>query len=665
MWPFDTDQGGPSLKLYKSAPKRPIEVEMPDGTVAEFPSGTERSVIQGALQRHYGSPTPATANTPSLSQLTEGLRRADAAGNIEDAQRFATLINQQRAAGAEASVTPEDARRELARRELERRRQGAGPWTRYQSQPESGPWSKYAGSGEGWNIDQQRALALAGARRRRYEDQHGGNWWEAAPLVEQPSKNWWEDAPIVQPAPEQGGNGSVADYAAQVGGGLTEGITAALGAPVDLVNAGIVAPLLKGVNYAFGTDFKPSAAPFGGSAGMRRDLPIPPKSESTGAQMTRRIAQSLGGAAVPVAGGAKTVGQAVAGLGAAGLGGLGGAIANQVAPDNPWADLAGEVIGGVGGGAAIAKLASRSAQRAAERAVPTVQQLEQQAADKFDDAHRVGVTATQQQTQRLAADMRAIAQQEGLISPTGRVSSAYPKANEALRLVDDYAQGTMNVPQMQTVRKVLADAAKSTDAAERRMATIMLKKFDDFTSPLASQLAEGRALYTRAMRGEQLETLRELAEANRSKFSASGVENALRNEYRNLNRRIIKGKERGWTPEQAAAIRRIDEGTPLSNTMRNVGRMAPTGPISFTTSLAPAGIGILSGAPAAGLAVGAGVGAAGFAARNAATSMGMRNAEIAELLARNGGPITTNGSDAIKRRILEALLGAQAARSRD
>lgn len=490
------------------------------------------------------------------------------------------------------------------------------------------------------------------------------NWWEAAPLVEQQGKNWWDDAPVVQPSARQPANpGSAVDYATQIGGGLTEGITGVLGAPVDLVNAGVVGPALKGVNYLFGTDFKPSAEPFGGSAGMRRDLPIPEKSQSTGAQMTRRIAQSLGGAMLPVAAGAGSVGQFAAGMGTAAGGGVGGAIANQVAPGNPLADMAGELIGGVGTGAAITGLASRSARRTAESAVPTVQQLEQMAADKFDDAHRLGVTATQQQTQGLAADMRAIAQQEGLISPTGRVSSAYPKANEALRLVDDYAQGTMTVPQMQTVRKVLSDAAKSADSAERRMATIMLKKFDDFTSPLATQLADGRALYTRAMRGEKLETLRELAEeTGKSKYTASGVENALRNEYRNLNRRIIKGQERGWTPEQAEAIGRVDKGTPVSNAMRNLGRMAPTGPVSFMSSVgAPGLIGNAIGGPVAGAALATGTAMTGYGARGIATSMGMRNAELAELLARNGGPIVSKGTDAIRRRILEALMGSQAA----
>lgn len=473
------------------------------------------------------------------------------------------------------------------------------------------------------------------------------------PVEDDAKKPRFGGVPVASPQEPEGQG-----YAPQIFSGLLEGATGALGAPVDLVNNLIVAPAFKGVNAVFGTDLQPSEAPLGGSAGLRQGLAISPPSDDTGKQMARRVSQSVGGAAIPLAN-SSTIGQAAAGLGTAVGGGVGGAIAQQLFPNNAWADVAGELIGGLGTGAAIRGVSNRSAQRAAEESVPSVEQLKAQAGDKFEDAHRAGITASQQQTQALATDMRSIAQQEGLISPTGRVSEAYPKAREALRMIDDYAQGGMDIPQMQTARKVLADAAKSPDDAERRIATMMLRKFDDFTSPLAPQLAEGRALYGRAMRGEQLETMRELAEANRSKYSASGVENALRNEYRSLSRRIIKGQERGWSPEQADAIRRVDEGTSLSNTARNLGKAAPTGPVSFMGSVGVPGLlGTAMGGPAVGAALATGAAMGGYGARSLATAMGMRNAEIAELLARNGGPLNVTRNRGLDRSMLEALAAA-------
>lgn len=461
-----------------------------------------------------------------------------------------------------------------------------------------------------------------------------------------------------EPEPQPDGGG----YGRQAFSGLMEGATGALGAPVDLVNNFLVKPAISGVNALFGTDLKASETPLGGSSGLRQGLAISPESQNGGERFARRVAQSVGGAAVPAAGTARTAGQAAAAL-ATGLGGgLGGAAAQQVFPGNIGAELAGDLLGGLATGGMIARSANRSAQRAAEDAVPTVEQLKQQAGDKFENARSSGVVANQQQTQQLARDFKDIAQQEGLISPTGRVSSAYPKASEALKMVEDYATGTMSVPQMQTVRKVLSDAAANPDGAERRMATAMLKKFDEFTSPLSPDLAQGRALYTRAMRGEQLETLRDLAEANRSKYSASGVENALRNEYRNLNRRIIRGSERGWSPEMQDAIRRVDEGTTLSNTARNIGRMAPTGPMTFMSSVgAPGLFGTMLGGPVAGATAATTAAMTGYAGRAAATKMGMNNAILAELMARNGGAVSGQANPELLGGILGAIMASQAA----
>ena len=481
---------------------------------------------------------------------------------------------------------------------------------------------------DGMTLDQKKAVALASARLRRQQQEN----------------------------PESGGYGS------QVFSGLLEGATGALGAPVDLVNNFLVKPAVSGVNAVFGTDLKASETPLGGSAGLRQGLAISPESQNHGEQFARRVAQSVGGAAVPLAVTAQTAGQAAAGLATAAGGGMGGATAQQLFPNNAGAEIAGELLGGIGTGAAITGIANRQARKAAEAAVPTVEQLKQQAADKFQDAHSSGVMANQAQTQQLAADMKGIAEREGLISPTGRVSEAYPKAREALRMVEDYAQGDMSVPQMQTARKVLADAAKSSDDAERRISTLMLKQFDDFTSPLAPQLAEGRSLYARAMRGEELETLRELAGSRAGQFTGSGYENALRTEYRNLERRIIKGQERGWTPDQQAAISRVAQGTATSNALRNVGRMAPTGPVSYMSTVgAPGILGTMAGGPMLGATLATGSAMAGYGARAAATRQTNRFADLAEILVRNGVPINPSNNSELRRRVIEALIGSQSA----
>lgn len=461
------------------------------------------------------------------------------------------------------------------------------------------------------------------------------------------------------PEPDPGG------YGRQVGSGLLEGVTGLLGMPVDLANAAVGLGM-KGVNSAFGTNLQPSSEPFMGTEWWRRGTPIAPPSEETGPQMARRVAQSVGGAAIPVATGARTAAQLAAGLGTALGGGVGGAAAKQMYPGNTSAEMLGEVLGGLGAGGAIAGLANRSARRAAESAVPTVEQLKTRAAGLYDEAERAGVTATQAQTQGLADDFRTIAQKEGLITPTGRVSEAYPRAAEALRVMDDYSTGPMTPIQMQVVRDTLSDAANATKGKERRIASMMLDEFDNFTAPLAPQLAEARSLYARALRGDKLETLSELAGARAGQFSGSGYENALRTEYRALDRRITKRQELGWTPEQIEAINRVSRGTGASNTLRNLGRMAPTGVVSYGLSGGvPFMVGNAIGGPALGGILSGATMGGGFLARDLATRYGIRHAEIAEMLARNGGAIPVGNNPNLWPQMLGAALGGQAALRQD
>lgn len=296
--------------------------------------------------------------------------------------------------------------------------------------------------------------------------------------------------------------------------------------------------------------------------------------------------------------------------------------------------------------------------RAVRQAVPTVEQLRTSASELYDAARASGVRATQPQTQQLAQDMRAVAAQEGLISPTGRISEAYPRAREAINLLDDYALGEMTVPQMQTVRKVLSDAAAAPDAAERRIASIMLRQFDDFTATLAPELQQARGLYQRAMKGEELERMRDLGEIRASQFSNSGTENALRTEYRQLDRRIARGTERGWSPAEIEAIQRVSRGTPTQRAARNIGRLAPTGPVSFGMSTGvPFMIGNAVGGPGLGGAAAAGTAGLGFLGRSAAEGIQRRNIEMAEMLARSGGLLPVVDDRAVREAIARALIG--------
>ena len=130
----------------------PIEVELPDGTIVEFPAGTSDSVMQDALQREYGHGLTGGASRASFDDLMKATRRAHDAGDGEAARRLAALAVQAR--------------------------------------------------------DREKAEAIQRARQRLVEakgpQKQNDDWWQSAPLAaDAETGNWWEAAPLAG-----GGEGS-------------------------------------------------------------------------------------------------------------------------------------------------------------------------------------------------------------------------------------------------------------------------------------------------------------------------------------------------------------------------------------------------------------------------------------------------------------------------
>lgn len=446
-----------------------------------------------------------------------------------------------------------------------------------------------------------------------------------------------------QSAPPTAQPGSFNDsYLAQGMSGVNEGIANTLGAPVDLMNA-VYGLGLHGINAVANTNFQPSDHPLLGS-GMFRDMlgatgSIAPPSTSGGQQFVRRTGQSVGGALIPVMGTAGNMARAGTGMLTALGGGIGAATAQQAAPGNRYAELAAETLGSIGSAGGMYGLARREAGQAAEAAVPSVAQLRQQAGDLYTAAESRGIVAGPGVTNNIATRIRDIARNEELVTPTGRVSADYPRAAGAMHLLDDYAGQPMNPLQIQRVRSTLSDAVGATDGNERRIASMMLRAFDEETTPLAPELAQARDVSSRYLQAGQVQQAIDLAEPRAAQFSQSGPQNALRTEFRNLDRRDIMGQDQ-HSQVVSDAIQRVSRGDVSTNLMRNVGRLAPTGPISGAASVGvPFLIGNAIGGPAVGAAASVASTGLGVAARLAATRATVNQARIAELLARNGGEI--------------------------
>lgn len=441
--------------------------------------------------------------------------------------------------------------------------------------------------------------------------------------------------------PDEGPQDYRNSYLGQGMSGVNESIAGVVGGPVDLVTAGLnLVP--RGINALANTDIPQIENPLLGSQWFKDNVlsgTIYDQTNDPSKQFVRRVGESVGASLIPagIAGSLPKAGAAVlAGVG----GGIGGAGAQQAFPDSPIAEMGGEMVGSGLTGMGMFGAARRNAQRKIEAQIPTVPQLKDQAGNLYRQAEARGVTARPTQTRALARDMRAMLRQDGRVSPTGRLTDVYPKAKEGMQLIDDYSGKQMTPTEMNAARKVIAEGMSSADASERRLGSMMTDTFDTFANPLAPEFPQARDIASRYLTAEKLEQARELAGARAGQFSGSGFENALRTEYRGLDRSAIKGNQR-FNADVTGAIENVSRGTPASNIFRGLGRLAPTGVVSggLGTLLPGALAGAATGSPGIGAAVGGTMAGVGMAGRKIAENMGVRNADIAELTARNGGAL--------------------------
>lgn len=381
---------------------------------------------------------------------------------------------------------------------------------------------------------------------------------------------------------------------------------------------------------------------------------IKPPTEDVAGQVARRVGQEVGSNIIPVAAGPAKVAGALATVGS----GLGAATMQQIAPDNPGAELLGQVVGGGG----VLGAANALERNALETAAPSVESLTDEAKVLYQAANSKGAVLPLQQSAQMASDMRQIAASEGIVTPKGRINESYEKIAALVRSFDDYGQGALTVDQMQSVRRLITNALKSPDGDERRIAMQMLDKFHKYLDPIAPEIAQANAIYHRAANGDMIETAIELARTRAGQFSGSGFQNALQTEFRALDRQIVKGQLKGLSQDEIDAIQKVARGGPIEDALRYLGKLAPTGVVSMSASGGvPFFIGNAVGGPAVGAAAAGATMGTGMAARAAATKMTEGNANVAAALARRGGRAVVPVVAPNTLRALEANLVGQAA----
>lgn len=298
------------------------------------------------------------------------------------------------------------------------------------------------------------------------------------------------------------------------------------------------------------------------------------------------------------------------------------------------------------------------AERAAVEAVPkTAAEFKEVARPFYKAAEESGVVIKPERMKALSDDVFTTTSNKGL-DPT-----LTPDSLAAIKRIKDLENQPVSFQTLDLLRQIASDAGASQKPSDRRVAGIIVEKLDDFIANLKSSdtiigdtkiaseaILKARDLWSKGAKLELIERMVENAKTSAPSFSGSGLENALRTEFKNLARN--QNKMRTFTPEERQAITLVARGNAARLTARGVGKFAPTGVVST----------VLSGGT--GAALGGGIGAvalpaAGFAARQVATALIKRHIRQLEATIRSGGNSQFTRS-AIQRgnSLIEELSGA-------
>jgi len=253
------------------------------------------------------------------------------------------------------------------------------------------------------------------------------------------------------------------------------------------------------------------------------------------------------------------------------------AAAAQYVTEATGSPLAG-MIAGVTTAAPFGATATRKATGA-----PTAEQLAQESTNLFNKASESGVLfqsdAFINRMDKIGKDLRS----------EGYTPKAYPKIASALEELTNPAT-PKDFTELQSLRKIIKGAQASTDPQERRLASILVDEFDNtiLNAPDSAIIGgskdsiqmwkDARTSYGRLKKSEIFEDMLNNAQLDQSKFTASGAENSMAQQLRQLAKN--DKKMRLFTKQEQDAIEKAAKGGTTQNLLKFYGRFAPTGVVS-------------------------------------------------------------------------------------
>lgn len=496
------------------------------------------------------------------------------------------------------------------------------PWEKYQDQqPANGPWTKY-----------QNQVVQDGQVIGEYDD----------PVPGEPLRI------AVNASPEAGPNimDRMGQSIASTGVGLTQGAT--LGA-YDEIAALLGIPIKAVENLVTGQDSINGIGDVGGFIGRsysdalegQRALVDQAYEQAPVAAIAGDIGGSLLGGGAMARAGLTTFGNvarptimSMARRGAAEGGATGFASGyNTSDSDNMIDRLSAGAMGGVGGaalGGLTGGVMGNFAGRAQANTVPSSTALQEAGGDIFNAARASGVGLSASDFDSLSNRLTNYAASQNVILPNGKLNTTYSALSGPLDVIDAYKGQPVGVDELLTMRGNIRDAAANPEPGVARIGMNMLDEFNDELYRLYPDIEKADDLYWRGKTGELIDKMGELAASRSGQYSQSGMENALRAEFRLLERQIIKGRVKGLPQELVDQIGKVAQGGEVQDFARWVSKFGVQNPITSMSGLA-AGLSTGSVIPALG------VWGAAQGAGSVARALALENYRGASALARSGG----------------------------
>jgi len=285
--------------------------------------------------------------------------------------------------------------------------------------------------------------------------------------------------------------------------------------------------------------------------------------------------------------------------------------------------LGGAVSGGVA--TALSPLVSRMTR---QQSNVTPQMLRQQANEQYDLARSADILLKPQTFTDFSKSARQMAQ-DMAVDPV-----LQPRVARAFERISDLEGRPVSLNELDNLRKIFGQVGESASATERKMAQDLTGRLDDFISGIdpkrgvliGKDQAAGsieafetaRGLWSKQAKASKIEELIRRAELSAPNYSASGMENALRTEFRQLAKN--QKQMRKFSPEEQQAIEAVAKGDVTTNALRMMGKLAPRGIVSG---------GVLVGMGAINPVLGAAAVAAGEVGKRGATARTTAAAERA------------------------------------